>query len=90
MGLFTHHIPERIVRIAISQERQTPYLTGYTLCRANISNVSLDMQTNTILLVVVLVLLVGGGVWWYQTYGPGAPQEEAGVELQIGGNADSQ
>ena len=42
---------------------------------------------NTILLVVVLVILVGGGVWWYQTYGPGAPEPEGGLQINLGGNA---
>lgn len=40
---------------------------------------------NTLLLVILLVLVVAGGVWWYQTYGPGAPQEqESGFEINIG------
>jgi hypothetical protein len=46
-------------------------------------------NVNTILLVVVLVLIVGGGVWWYQTYGPGAPQEESGgVEINLGTDSE--
>lgn len=40
---------------------------------------------NTILIVIVLALIVGGGVWWYQTYGPGAPEDTSGVQINIGG-----
>lgn len=39
---------------------------------------------NTIILIIILVLLVAGGVWWYQTYGPGAPEEPSGLEVNIG------
>ena len=44
-------------------------------------------NVNTILIVAVLVILVGGGVWWYQTYGPGAPKDNNGVQLNLGGNS---
>ncbi|HVV38979.1 MAG TPA: hypothetical protein VHD31_01505 [Candidatus Paceibacterota bacterium] len=43
---------------------------------------------NTIILIVILVLLVGGGVWWYQTYGPGAPKDGGGLNIQIGGDSN--
>ena len=45
---------------------------------------------NTIILVVILVLLGGGGIWWYKTYGPGAPQQANGINVQIGGTTNGQ
>lgn len=44
-------------------------------------------NVNTIILIAILVLLVAGGTWWYQTYGPGAPQEE-GLEINIGSRGE--
>lgn len=46
------------------------------------------MNTNTLLLVVILVLLVGGGVWWYSTYGPGAPEPEPALNLELGASGN--
>lgn len=47
-------------------------------------------NTNTILLVVILVLLVGGGVYWYTKYGPGAPKQQSGLQINLGTTNEQQ